>query len=308
MNKRYISLIIISLIAVGMLPTLLGNGETQLPVGRVFGEIEDGINQCYEIKLLQSVNNTLLPGESVTYYPPGGILDDCYYFLKISGRDLCPVCGQGWQSTYYFTVTFKDHSLASTWVTLEENNLVWRQPVEGYYNSSCNDSIDLGFPIPGNVWKGVESIQVFNQNFSQNCPIEYTWELYSICPCKNNVALYPKVDIEQFSVTGGSTIIKDGKILSSFNVVPGVQQTMIQVENRGFFTQKDARVRFMGLPEGVTVDLTPATQTIKAHNIGTYSATFTVGSNVPSGTYNIAMVAFSPNGIFDTIMIQLVVP
>ncbi|NYT03321.1 MAG: hypothetical protein GKC00_01290, partial [Candidatus Methanofastidiosa archaeon] len=52
----------------------------------------------------------------------------------------------------------------------------------------------------------------------------------------------------------------------------------------------------------------PATQTIKAHNIGTYSATFTVGSNVPSGTYNIAMVAYSPNGIFDTIRIQLVVP
>ncbi|MCC7571961.1 MAG: hypothetical protein KO464_01060, partial [Candidatus Methanofastidiosum sp.] len=120
--------------------------------------------------------------------------------------------------------------------------------------------------------------------------------------------LYPKVDIETLSITGGPTIIKDGKILSSLNLSPGIQQAMVQVENRGFFTQKDARVRFIGLPEGVTVQLTPTTQTIKAHNIGTYSATFAVGPNVQSGTYDIAMVAYSPNGIFDTIRIQLVVP
>lgn len=160
--------------------------------------------------------------------------------------------------------------------------------------------------IPGNELKEVESIEVVNGDSS--CAIEYSWELYSICECEGKQALYPKVDIEGFAVSGGATIIKDGKIISAFNVVPGVQQTMIQVENRGFFTQKDARVRFIGLPEGVTVELTPATQTIKAHNIGTYSAVFTVGTNVPSGTYDIAMVAYSPNGIFDTIRIQLVVP
>ena len=58
------------------------------------------------------------------------------------------------------------------------------------------------------------------------------------------------VDIEQFSVTGGATIIRDGKILTNFNVIPGVQQTFIQVENRGFFTQNDVKANVMGLPQG----------------------------------------------------------
>lgn len=295
MNKRYISLCIVLLITIGTLPTLFANGQTHLTPGIIFGEI-DGANECFNLKLLQSTTQTLQIGQSATYYPPSGVVDDdCYYLLMVNGQDLCPVCGQGWQAAYYILVNFKNDSSQ-------------RLPVEGYYLSSCNDNIKFELPIPGELWKEVESIQVFNQNFSLTCPIEYTWELYSLCPCKGKQALYPKVDIEGFAVSGGSTIIKDGKIISAFNVVPGVQQTMIQVENRGFFTQKDARVRFVGLPEGVTVELTPATQTIKAHNIGTYSATFTVGSNVPSGTYNIAMVAFSPNGIFDTIMIQLVVP
>ena len=120
--------------------------------------------------------------------------------------------------------------------------------------------------------------------------------------------LYPKVDIEQFSVTGGATIIKDGKILSSFNITPGVQQTFIQVENRGFFTQNDARVKFMGLPEGVTVNVTPETQKLTAHNIGTYAAEFTVGPNVPSGTYDVTMIAYSSTGTFDVIQFKFVVP
>jgi hypothetical protein len=187
----------------------------------------------------------------------------------------------------------------------EENDYI-----SANYRSCSSECIqDISVIFPGSIWKEVEKIQVRTLNNAEGCNIEYSWEFYSICPCeKGKQALYPKVDIEGFAVTGGSTIIKDGKIISSFNVAPGVQQTMIQVENRGFFTQKDARVRFIGLPEGVTVELTPATQTIKAHNIGTYSATFTVGSNVPSGTYDIAMVAFSPNGVFDTIRIQIVVP
>jgi len=83
---------------------------------------------------------------------------------------------------------------------------------------------------------------------------------------------------------------------------------MIQVENRGFFTQNDSRVRFEGLPDGVTVTLSPDTQKITAHNIGTYSATFTVGPNVPSGTYKVTLIAYSPNGVFDTIIIDFVVP
>lgn len=120
--------------------------------------------------------------------------------------------------------------------------------------------------------------------------------------------LYPKVDIESFSVEGGPSVIRDGKVLSAFQMPPGSQQVFLQVENRGFFTQKDARVRFEGLPTGVVVNVTPETQKINAHNLGTYSATFTVGSNVPSGTYQVTMVAFSPQGVFDRIIFNFVVP
>ncbi len=120
--------------------------------------------------------------------------------------------------------------------------------------------------------------------------------------------LYPKVDIESFNVEGGPQIIKDGKVLSAFEMSPGSQKVFLQVENRGFFTQNDARVRFEGLPQGVTVNITPETQTINAHNIGTYSANFTVDPNVPSGTYQVTMVAFSLNGVFDIITFEFVVP
>jgi hypothetical protein len=120
--------------------------------------------------------------------------------------------------------------------------------------------------------------------------------------------LYPKVDIESFNVAGGPSVIKDGKVLSAFKMSPGSQQVFLQVENRGFFTQNDARVRFEELPQGVTVNVNPQTQTIKAHNIGTYSAAFVLDPNVPSGTYQVTMVAYSPNGIFDRITFDFVVP
>ena len=120
--------------------------------------------------------------------------------------------------------------------------------------------------------------------------------------------LYPKIDIEAFQIVGGDTIIKDGKVISSFNINPGVQQTEIKIENRGFFTQGNAMVQFRGLPVGVTVDISPSSQLIKAHNIASYEATFTVGPNVPSGTYKVTMLALSPNGTFDIIQIDLVIP
>jgi len=119
--------------------------------------------------------------------------------------------------------------------------------------------------------------------------------------------LYPKIDIETFSVAGGPTVIQDGKVISKFEMSPGSQQVFLQVENRGFFTQNDTRLRFDGLPEGITVEVTPETQKIKAHNIGSYSANFTVGPNVPSGAYQITMIAYSPNGMFDKITFEFVV-
>jgi hypothetical protein len=120
--------------------------------------------------------------------------------------------------------------------------------------------------------------------------------------------LYPKVDIETFSIPGGAAVIKDGKVISAFQMSPGSQQVFLQVENRGFFTQNDTRIRFDGLPEGVTVEVIPETQKIKAHNLGTYSAIFTVGSNVPSGTYQVTMVTYSPKGMFDKATFEFVVP
>lgn len=120
--------------------------------------------------------------------------------------------------------------------------------------------------------------------------------------------LYPKVDIESFTLTNGDAIIQDGKIISSFTVAPGVQNTTIGVENRGFFTQNNVYIKFVGLPEGIEASTTPELQKIKAHNIGTYETTFTVGPNVPSGTYKISLIAYSPNGILDTIIMDLVVP
>jgi len=108
-------------------------------------------------------------------------------------------------------------------------------------------------------------------------------------------------------VPGGETVIQDGKVISAFEMSPGSQQVFLQVENRGFFTQNEASIRFDGLPNGIAVEVTPETQKIKAHNIGTYSATFTVGSNVPSGKYQITMIAYSPNGMFDKATFEFIV-
>jgi hypothetical protein len=120
--------------------------------------------------------------------------------------------------------------------------------------------------------------------------------------------LYPKVDIESFTLTTGDAIVKDGKIISSFTAAPGVQNTTIGVENRGFFTQNNVYIKFVGLPDGIEASTIPELQKIKAHNIGTYETTFTVGPNVPSGTYKVSLIAYSPNGILDTIIMDLVVP
>ncbi len=150
-------------------------------------------------------------------------------------------------------------------------------------------------------------VMIFWEEKMGNPSLQYNFKIYEECTCSLPV-IYPKVDIEQFSVAGGDTIIRDGKLLSNFEIAPGVQQTFIQIENRGFFTQKDARVKLLGLPQGVTVKISPETQKLKAHNIGTYSAEFTVDSNVPSGTYDVTMVAYSPTGTFDTIPFKFVVP
>ena len=276
MNKRYISLSIILLLAISTLPILFANGENG----------EENALGCY--KLLQVTTETLQPGESATYYPPGGAREDCIYILDINGRDLN--CGE---ACAYFKVVIKPK---------------YGQEDTRNFQSCRGDSISAEIPIPGEVWNKVEYIKIINDGQTSNCGITYSWKLYSLCPCTGKQALYPKVDIEHFAVTGGDTIVRDGKILTNFNVIPGVQQTFIQVENRGFFTQNNVKVKVLGLPQGVNISITPDTQKIKAHNLGTYQATFEVGPNVPSGTYKITMMAYSDNGVFDKIQIDLVVP
>lgn len=175
-----------------------------------------------------------------------------------------------------------------------------------YWNPALFAEIEYGGYNLGDVMPtGVEILWIYDGD--GNPSLQYNFKIYEECSC-SLPALYPKVDIEQFSVAGGDTIIRDGKLLSNFEIAPGVQQTFIQVENRGFFTQNDARVKLIGLPQGVTVKITPETQKLKAHNIGTYSAEFTVDSNVPSGTYDVTLVAYSPTGTFDTIPFKFVVP
>jgi hypothetical protein len=195
------------------------------------------------------------------------------------------------------------------------------------FNPACKNYSSI---YPGCMWwvvwyngekpfEEVPGIVYVNQGVPRTITIEgegtleFTLEQKCCYDCKEkpqlpSSILYPKVDIEQLSIAGGPTIINDGKILSSLTISPGVQQAMIQVENRGFFTQNDSRVRFEGLPEGVTATVSPDSQKITAHNIGTYSATFTVGPNVPSGTYKVTLIAYSLNGVFDTITIDFVVP
>lgn len=285
MNKRYISLIIISFITVGMLPTLLGNGE-------------NGNNGCYQERLIQSDSRTLLQGDKITYHFPT-ILNDCNYTLNIYGSTDCEGCNVDWELAIGFKNLPEDFDLGKE--ELSQNN-EWVITVD-----DCGE-FDTGITLPGWIMAYIDYIRINNGNNEGTCPVRYSWKLYSLCPCKSTVALYPKVDIEQFSVTGGSTIIRDGKILTNFNVIPGVQQTFIQVENRGFFTQNNVKVKVMGLPEGVTMSITPDTQKIKAHNLGTYQATFEVGPNVPSGTYKLTMMAYSDNRVFDTIQIDLIVP
>lgn len=165
-------------------------------------------------------------------------------------------------------------------------------------------------------------IPIFNEipstiNISSNEEYNGTIEVFILRDCcwhcnpKSQIPatiLYPKVDIESFTLTNGDAIVQDGKVISSFKITPGVQKTIIGVENRGFFTQNNVYIKFIGLPDGIEFATTPESQKIKAHNIKTYEATFTVGSNVPSGTYKVSMIVYSPNGILDTIIMDIVIP
>ncbi len=122
------------------------------------------------------------------------------------------------------------------------------------------------------------------------------------------ILLFPLVDIERLTLSAtGIDIIVDGKVVANFGIVPGTQSLTAQVENRGFVTQNDVMVRFEGLPKGVTYTLTPPSQKIKAHNIGTYGVTMTVSPDTPQGTYLIKAVAYTRRGTLDQVEFNLIV-
>lgn len=294
MSKKYISLSIVLLLAIGTLPAIFGQTNEEIE------NIEIPIFDCYQMKILQFDSAILNGGAPPKIYYPPTVLNDCWYLLEIQGATECGTCVPSWE----IGIGFKDLPENFDFIQLDENDEYVMRFLD------CG-SVKKELRFPSILLNYVTHVRVKNHSGGDfpACPLEFSWKLYSICSCeRGKQALYPKVDIEQFSVTGGSTVIKDGKVLSRFNVAPGVQQTMIQVENRGFFTQNDVKVKFLGLPQGVTVEITPSSQKIKAHNLGTYQATFTVGTEVPSGTYKVTMMAYSDNGVFDKIQIDLVVP
>lgn len=61
MNKRYISLIIVLLLAIGTLPTLFGQTHFENP------EITIQSDGCYQLRLLQSDSAILQPGAPLKY-------------------------------------------------------------------------------------------------------------------------------------------------------------------------------------------------------------------------------------------------
>jgi len=120
--------------------------------------------------------------------------------------------------------------------------------------------------------------------------------------------LYPNLGIERLNIPAtGANIISDGQIISALEVVPGTQSLIVDVENRGMVTQADVKVTFEGLPEGVSFVLEPSTQKITAHNIGAFSLTLTASPDVPEGTYQVTIKAFSQRGSLDQKVITVVI-
>jgi len=134
--------------------------------------------------------------------------------------------------------------------------------------------------------------------------------------------LYPLVDIERLTLTQGpvpldgsigaildtgTNIIVDGKVIAVLETTSGSKTLVAQVDNLGFVTQNDVRLRFEGLPRGVSVSFLPESQQIKAHNVGTYVVTLTVSDNTPKGSYFVTAKAFTRSGTLDSEIFNLVI-
>jgi len=156
------------------------------------------------------------------------------------------------------------------------------------------------------------------------CEKTATVRIDVMCPKEKvpAILLYPLVDIERLTISKepvvldenidsllntGVNVVLDGKVISVFEIVPGTQSLIAQVENRGFVTQAGVMVRFEGLPNGVTYKLEPPSQKIKAHNIGTYVVTITAPADVPSGTYTVKAIAYTRSGTLDEVELRVVI-
>ncbi|KYC46206.1 MAG: hypothetical protein APG12_00365 [Candidatus Methanofastidiosum methylothiophilum] len=130
----------------------------------------------------------------------------------------------------------------------------------------------------------------------------------------SNIGIIGNSDIKKVAdenmvslIDSGTNIVLDGKVIAPLEIAPGTQSLIAQVENRGFVTQTGVMIRFEGLPEEVSYKIEPSSQSIKAHNLGTYTVTITVSPNVPAGTYQIKAVVYSWKGTTDTVELELVV-
>jgi len=156
------------------------------------------------------------------------------------------------------------------------------------------------------------------------CEKTATVRIDVMCPKEKVPAalLYPLVDIERLTISKdpvvldenidsllntGVNVVLDGKVISVLEIVPGTQSLIAQVENRGFVTQAGVMVRFEGLPAGVTYKLEPASQKIKAHNIGTYAVTITAPADVPEGIYPVKAIAYTRSGTLDEVELRVVI-
>jgi len=156
------------------------------------------------------------------------------------------------------------------------------------------------------------------------CEKTATVRIDVMCPKEKvpAILLYPLVDIERLTISKepvvldenidsllntGVNVVLDGKVISVFEIVPGTQSLIAQVENRGFVTQAGVMIRFEGLPNGVTYKLEPPSQKIKAHNIGTYAVTITAPADVPEGIYHVKAIAYTRSGTLDEVELRVVI-
>ncbi|HOI77637.1 MAG TPA: hypothetical protein PLI06_08530 [Methanofastidiosum sp.] len=175
--------------------------------------------------------------------------------LIINGNQINPIDNNGNFVYIIYYYSGWDKSLIDKF--LQEFN----GPFSNISSVHTYNDIPSSINITYDEWEGQPTTDVFLYR-------ECCWDCNSK-PQLPATILYPKVDIESFTLNNGDAIIKDGKVVSSFTIAPGVQKPIIGVENRGFFTQNHVYIKFVGLPDGIEVITTPELQKIKAHNIGT---------------------------------------